>query len=461
MNRFTRALALSVAFTVVGLLEGCACGPQTALEVPATVAGHCVYPNRFTNQDQCREFRGEGWGVDEMTKLCSDKKANFELGACPYSESLGACAKEDKGRVWLSVLPGSNAKDCIDGQRGCELFAGGEWVPGPPCGGASVDDYTSDRFYQPETLTCKAPVNGEAPGKGPQGQVCTWNQMAGCTEEGRHYEDYGSCSTVVTQRPYGASPPYEGRPAEDARLKDPAYAAELDWVTKQVASCACVCCHSSKLAPSGPSGWAIDAPGNWVRTMTDRGVALSAGAFDSTMLGSFPPEDNNHFSRTLGLPSTDEARMRAFFLAELADRGLKEADFANEPPTPSGFVAQRDYQPQPCASNEGIDAEGKLRWVGGRARYIFVLEKGSPNPVTPPNFDKPKGTLWRIDTVPPAVPARTGEVVYGQVPEGMKQTLPLGQGVPRALVPGETVLLYVLADVGLPLSRCLAVVGNL
>ena len=30
----------------------------------------------------------------------------------------------------------------------------------------------------------RAPLNGEAQGNGPDGHVCTWNLISGCTEEG-------------------------------------------------------------------------------------------------------------------------------------------------------------------------------------------------------------------------------------------------------------------------------------
>ena len=117
------------------------------------------------------------------------------------------------------------------------------------------------------------------------------------------------------------------------------------------------------------------------------------------------------------------------------------------------FYEQDIYEPQDCENGEGVDDDGVVRWEGGRARYLYSLEEGSRNPGVAPNLDKPEGTLWRIDTVPPAVPMKTGEVTFGVVPEGHEQEVPAATTAPATLAPGRY-LIFALADVGVPMTRC-------
>lgn len=224
----------------------------------------------------------------------------------------------------------------------------------------------------------------------------------------------------------------------------------------QLDSCACVCCHKASVTPEGASIWDTEAEGNFVNTFTDWGIRFAARAFDSSLLGSYTAEENNGFSRFVaGLPSTDEPRMKAFFERELEHRGLTVADFADETPAPYVFYEQAIYEPQACEDGEGVDADGTVRWAGGRARYVYVLDVGAANPGVPPNLDKPDGTLWRLDTVPPAIPMKTGEVTYGVVPDGTKQSVPVDASAPLLLVDGNSYLIYTLADVGVPVTRCI------
>ena len=72
-----------------------------------------------------------------------------------------------------------------------------------------------------------------------------------------------------------------------------------------------------------------------------------------------------------------------------------------------------------------------LRWTGGDARYLYVLDADSQSPGVPPNLDLPEGTLWRIDVAPTAVPIESG-VTYGVVPEGASQAFPEGAPAPLA-----------------------------
>ncbi len=70
----------------------------------------------------------------------------------------------------------------------------------------------------------------EDAGQSANGQVCTWQAISGCTEEGRRYSDYASCDIVRSQRPYYPAPPAATAGREDKRLEDSQYVAELDWV---------------------------------------------------------------------------------------------------------------------------------------------------------------------------------------------------------------------------------------
>lgn len=439
-------VALSALVVTVGLAS---CRPDGS--VPDNVFGHCIYENRFSKLEECREFRGDGWTEDEAQASCDEYSVTFATGACPYDNTQGACVtSSDPQKALQLVIPGDDASSCPDNERGCELFGGGTWVDGNVCSGSTIDvddNYDAENYYVPETQTC-VEVEGGA-------SVCTWNQMSGCTEEGRRFEEFASCEDVITQRPYSPVPPDTANSTDDPRMDDAVYAAEVGWVKSQLDACACVCCHKGSITPEGAAIFDTEADGNFVNTFSDWGIGFAARAFDSSLLGSYDAADNNGFSRfTAGMPSTDEPRMKRFFEGELAHRGLTVADFAGETPAPFVFYEQDIYEPQDCEEGEGVDDDGIVRWEGGRARYLYILEEGSRNPGVAPNLDKPDGTLWRIDTVPPAVPMKTGEVTFGVVPEGHEQEIPAASAVPAELAPGRYVI-FALADVGVPMTRCI------
>jgi hypothetical protein len=451
-----KALSLSLTTLVFGLGIGC---ERPSSDVPENVFGHCIYENRFSGLEECREFRGDGWDADAAQGSCDEYNVDLVLGACPYERTQGACVTSSDPLLAIQlVIPGDDAATCANNERGCEVFGGGTWVEGSVCGGAdenAADDvFDADNYYVPETLQCVDPLAGEPDGNGEGGSVCTWNQISGCTEEGRRYEDYASCDDVRTQRPYSAVPPNTSEPAVDPRLENAVYAAEVEWVKAQVEACACVCCHKSSVTPDGAAVFDTEFAGNFPNSFSEYGLAFAARAFDSSYLGAFAPSENNGFGRDIaGLPSTDQERMKAFFEAELEHRGSSVAEWADLPPQPEIFFRQATFEPEACGEGQGVDADGTVRWTGGRARYVYVLDDGSENPGNPPNRDKPDGTLWRIDTVPPATPVRTGSLRYGVVPEGHKQVLPEA-GSPEALVSGRSYLLFALADIGIPMTRC-------
>jgi hypothetical protein len=441
----------------LGLPFGASCGDDVAPTVPETIAGHCNYTNRFSGLDECREMRGDGWTPDTASAFCTKKNVPLEPGPCVQQPTLGTCILEDDPALFIQVIMAqTDVSLCGSTDRGCAIFAGGTWLPGPVCGGATLEDFDnaySEKYYEPESYECRMPTDG-VPGTGEDGQVCFWQQMSGCVEEGRNYADYASCEDVRTQRPYGASPANTTEPAVDVRMDDPAYRDELAWVTKQVESCACVCCHQTSKTPSGAGVWDTEFAGsnNWVSSFTTWGLAFSANAFDTSLQGSYPPAENNGFGRSVsGMPSTDEPRMKRFFENELVHRGSSAAAFEDRPPFPAAFYQQDLFEPSACVAGEGIDAEGVMRWRGGRARYVYVLDVGSRNPGAPPSLDSPEGMLWRVDTVPPAVPMKTGEVQYGVVPEGARARV----DVAPALQSGQQYYLYVQADVLAPVTRCL------
>ncbi len=307
--------------------------------------------------------------------------------------------------------------------------------------------------FVPPTLECREPRSGEPEGQSEGGQVCTWQSIAGATEQGRRFYEYADCDVVRTQRPYYPRPPNTSQPEPDPRLSDPAYRAEAGWVKAQVDATGCSCCHSAD-APQGPARWSTDMPGNWVNSLDDYDLAAVAGLIDTSMFGRFPPEHNNGFARTFGIPSTDNDRMRAFFLAELSHRGREPEEFVDAPPTGGLLLEQAAYEPSPCEGGEGIDAEGVIHWSGGPARYIYVLAEGSENPTVPPDRDTPAGTRWRLDVPHWGEPLTTGAVRYGEVPAERIQRHP-GQGQPEALVAGERYYLYVSRDYFQPITRCL------
>lgn len=424
-------------------------------------AASCDYTSPFTSNAECRDYVGSAWTEADVAGDCGGVQGQVDADSCATADVLGRCGL-DAGTDWevQVVIYGADASSCELQAVGCETFGGGVWVPEPICegtgGGGGSDE---DVFIQP-TKVCVDPLQGEPPGLSEGGQVCTWQAIAASTEEGRKFVDYGSCDVVLSQRPYYGAPPAVAPVDPDPRLDDPAYVEELAWVRSQVEASACVCCHSDA-APVGASNWTIDAPGNWMDTFYDSGLALGANWIDSVAFGAFPPEDNNGFDRLeSGFPSTDPARMVAFFAAELEHRGRTPDEFADAEPFGGPLYDQLVYEPDACANGEGVKADGTVVWTGGLARYVYVLEAGSSSPTVPPNLDLPDGTLWRLD-VPweDGEPIGSTEVAYGSLPAGMLQRFPV-DGAPPALVPGNDYYLYVSRDVGIPITRCLFTYEN-
>jgi hypothetical protein len=449
-------------FLAAAVVTGCAPAPQADPTIGAAL-GRCTYVNGFSNDLECREYLGSNWTTEAMQDNCAGPMPGSDPGlfeadlGCDKAEILAQCVV-DAGTVeaYTIVFPDGPDATCSGLQVGCN-FAGGEYVPAAACGGEDpIDPIDIVPFTWPEQV-CVDPLPGEPAGQGPDGQVCTWEVISASTEEGRHYADYASCEPVYTQRPYWSAPAEANTPANDPRYSDEEYQEDLAWVTGQVEASACVCCHSTASSPEGgTSGWFIEADGIWIDTLDDDGLAMMAGWIDSTAFGAWDPADNNGFAREItGMPSTQPLRMKTFLEGELARRGLSEYDFADAEPFGGPLADQLAYEPTDCPDGIGVNAAGEVRWNGGPARYLYVLEADSANPLVPPNLDLPDGTIWRVEVPPAAEAFRTG-IVYGDIPVGGRQGFPQ-DGTPEPLVRGQEYYLYALMDMALPLSRCLFV----
>lgn len=433
---------------------------------PSTLGG-CSYKNLFSKGDECKSYTGTGWTAASAAEDCVNAMGGpgtFAAGQdCAFAALLGTCTVAKDGEpAYLLLSGGADATKCASAKMGCETFAGGAFAPGNTCTGTTTgtdpgttpgEGYGSTPFVQPYQV-CKDPLPGEPAGQGAGGKVCTNVLISGCTEPGRRFEDYGKCADVLTQRPYWAAKPAKATDPADPRLKDPEFMKELAWSKEQVAASACVCCHTTKLTPNGASNWRIDDEGIWLDGVKDSGMAMMLGLADSTQLGAYPAKDNNGFDRTtLGLPTTDIPRMQKFLMAEWTRRGKTIEDAKAYAPFGGPLVSQSTYEPTPCEAGEGIGADGKVNWLGGDARYVYVMAPGSKNPGVPPNLDLPEGTVWQVQ-VPNTKPAVKSGLMYGQLSGDLVQRVPAAGPAP-ALVKGKNYYLYVLQDIGFPASRCL------
>lgn len=431
---------------------------QTPQEQPQVVdLGSCVYTNRFSKLEECREYKGDGWTVESVNSDCKGQQGDIQAGSCDYATNLGTCVLTlDETQQIHVIAPGNDASQCSGLKMGCEVFGGGKFEPTEICmGDPPPPDPNAGVFQWPE-LTCKDPLPGEAPGQGANGQVCTWSMIGACTEPGRKFADYSSCEPVWNQRPYYPVPPPPPPAMADNRMQDAAYAKEVAWVKEQVEACGCVCCHADSKTPQGAAVWDVEAANNWINTFTPEGLAMMGGFLNSDPLGAYPAEQNNGFSRDeTGMPTTDPARMKAFFEKELIYRGENPADYLDDTPIPEVLYNQLNYTPSACVNGEGIADDGTIQWGNDYARYIYVLSKDAKSPGVPPNLDLPEGTMMRIDVSYKAAPLKSGEVKYGVLPANTKYGYPADGSEPAPLVKGEVYYLYALADIGAPVTRCL------
>ena len=415
----------------------------------------CRYTNLFSSSSECRNYTGLDWTQNSAESDCiAQPDSSFLEEACDTSLSLGECII-DAGEPleYRLVLSGSAPTDCQIAVEGCVIFARGQYEPSTQCEGQyepveSILPNDVGTVFIPFEQIC---IDGEP---NDQNSRCTWQAIGGCAPEGELFSDYAQCNPVLTQRPYAPVPGsgYE-TPQDDPLRQDENYLAEVEWVRSQAKSCGCVCCHEESKTPSGAAVWDTDKEGLWIDDWNPRGLAMGAGWLDSSTLGAFPANENNGFDRTTTvLPTTNVERMVQFFEGELARRGYTPEDFTNINPIGGPLYEQSLFEPSVCENGEGVTTDGKVSWVGGAARYIYVLEVGSNNPATPPNLDTPEGTLWRVDVHYQA--DGLTELNYGDTPERTMQKVP-EMGSAPTLIEGQQYYLYVLKDIAIPITRCL------
>ncbi|MCA9609544.1 MAG: proteinase inhibitor [Myxococcales bacterium] len=419
----------------------------------------CVYENTFAGAPECREYRSPGWSEGAVTRDCRrvflGMAGELRVGEpCAFERVAGRCTVGDLATDGYVIVSSGGAEACGAAQTGCETFAGGTFEADASCDACTATGAEGPGAIVPTTPDCRDPRPGEPPGQS-DGRVCTPTLISGSTEEGRAFADYADCGVVRTQRPYYAMPSDTPRAGEDdPRLEDADYLAEVDWVRSQAEASACSCCHSASRTPSGAAVWDTEAGPLWIDTVTDEALAMIAGYTDSAAFGFLEASQNNGFDRSrTGLPTTDVPRLQAFAERELARRGLSVEEAAALPPFAPFFRELIDHVPDDCGPGVGLDDEGRLRWTGGAARYVWVLEAAARSPGVPPNWDLPEGTLWAITVPADASPLGCG-MAYGEVADAVIQRVPADGVAPSPLVSGETYYLAVMRDIAQPITRC-------
>ncbi|MDP2307470.1 MAG: hypothetical protein Q8P18_15695 [Pseudomonadota bacterium] len=443
------------------LLAACGKG-ATVLEGPPI--GSCAYTSPFSGELECREYYSAE--VEYAETDCVELLSTFEPEvSCNVAELMGTCTYSDDDVQIRTYVEGDAPDRCGTNKFGCEFFANGAWEPGANCEGNDEVAVLENPFPQPVRV-CVDPIDGEPAGQSEGGQVCTWEVVSGATEDGRSFTDYAECDSVIRQRGFSAAEPDARSLEEDVRMGDTTYVADVDWVRTQIRAGACECCHASAKGV-GAAVFDADVDGNLMNQFHDNGLAMGAGWIPTVGFGTYPPEENNGFWRSSPenpnlsvIPTTDPDRIIAIFEAELEHRGLTPADFAGLTYGGAGPLdEQRAFVPDACSEEEGVAPDGTIRWLPGRARYVYVMEADTITPTVPPNLDTPDGTLWRIDVPEDGAPVFSETVVYGQVPAGLTQAWP-ASGAPEPLVEGRQYYLYASADVLFPISRCLFTAGD-
>ena len=459
---------LASTVLILGVLSaGCGGAKGPLPEKPSQNVGRCVYTNGFSKKLECREYRGAQWTQAEATADCKDQNKGLEVGGtcAEFTSNFGQCVigKTDK-YTWITMM-GVDASACASTKRGCEFFGGGIFAPSNLC--AAIDPDSSAGgvglpiFQWPERV-CKDPLAGEPAGQGPNGQVCTWEMISAATEEGRSFEDYASCDRVRTQRPYYPAPTQDNAEQDDARLADPAYAARGDLAQDADQR------DRVRVLPLDRARRRALRTGTWISPATSSTASTRAGwrwaQGGSTPAASAPSPPSRTTASTAPrrdsptesiFVTTDQARVKRIFEAELAHRGIKREDFPAQSYGAGPLDDQRLYQATDCDNGEGVAADGTMTWRQGSARYVYVMEATSSPPGVPPNLDMPAGVLWRFD-VPwtgAAVASGAGDATASRLRARCSGLRLMGPA--PALVSGQKYYLYVLADIAQPNTRCL------
>ena len=141
--------------------------PEAPAAPQAVIAGHCVYANPFSKQEECREYHGSAWTEAAVTEDCRAQSADFQKGPCGYAETLGSCVLEgEPDKVVHVVMPGKDASLCSNQKLGCEVFAGGAFVAAGVCAdGTETPVDPNAPVFEPPVLVCSDPLPGEPVGQ--------------------------------------------------------------------------------------------------------------------------------------------------------------------------------------------------------------------------------------------------------------------------------------------------------
>lgn len=305
--------------------------------------------------------------------------------------------------------------------------------------------------YQMPTEVC-APADGLALPEGvtpnEDGELCVKDHFNAAVPEGMRYTDLNTCDAAWSQGPGWFAPPQRVYKSPASLLDDEAYMAEVAWVGAQVEATGCACCHASAAASGHTSGFDMSAPAIWTDTLTNAQLAMGTGQFEEHLLfGFFDPAENHGFDRSQTLfPTTDPARMKAFFEAEFERRGGTDEDLIEAQGQFDALFGALFLEPAPCVEPyEGI-IEGQITWNGEGLRQIYVLPLEAETPAFTPNLDLPAETLWAVYVNNDAQPIASGSLPLGAVPDGAVQRVPADGSAP-GLVEGETYRLYGTGDI--------------
>lgn len=291
------------------------------------------------------------------------------------------------------------------------------------------------------------PFESCRPSKTGPGHVCVQNYIAGAVSGGQEFVDYGQCETVREQRPYWFVPPKGGDDPNDPRLQDAAFKKEYDWVVSQIRSVGCSCCHTAKSGVKSTK-WDLDAKGVFADQLSAFGLAVFTGEnVDFHRLARFDPKDNYGFdqSRT-AVPTQDPQRFKAFFMAEAQRRGISVEELRAQRRFPGGaFDVVKDQPTTICEPGIGVRGDGSIHWGKDAVRYVYVMKKGTENPLGPPSLHRPEGTIWSLRMISAAEPLVSG-LAYGERPNGARQEVPAWDQKPAALKAGESYKLFVAKD---------------
>lgn len=283
------------------------------------------------------------------------------------------------------------------------------------------------------------------------GEVCVWDNFSGNVPEGMAFTDLLTCDRSFTQGPPWFAPPGRVYESDSALLDDPEYAEDLEWVSDQVATSGCACCHDSASGSGHTSGFDVSAPGIWTDSMTNSQLSMAAGMFaEEDLFGHYDASANHGFDRTETLfATTDPERMKAFFTAEFERRAGSEEDLEEALGQFDALFGRLFEDVYDCIDPyEGI-VEGTVTWNGDGVRQIYILEEDAPTPGFPPNLHLPEGTVWALFVDPASAPLESGTVVPGVVPDGTIQAWPEDGSAPD-LIEGRTYRLYTSPDVMIP-----------